>query len=140
MAVAGLCGQLGYLASAPEIATRIGQLLHRGGDAQFVAEEHGKVLAWIHVHASLTLTSAARAEILGLVVDSEARHRGLGRALVRQAERWAQQSGLHVMRVRSQVSRDEAHRFYHASGYRVVKRQEVYDKTLDAAEQDNRDA
>jgi ribosomal protein S18 acetylase RimI-like enzyme len=131
-AVARLCHQLGYQASSSEIYARIAQLAGSPLDALFVGEEQRTVLAWIHVRTAITLTSSARAEIVGLVVDAEARHRGLGRALVRHVEAWAQQAGVRAMRVRSAVSRDDAHSFYNALGYRAVKRQDVFDKMLDA--------
>ena len=103
-AVTRLCHQLGYGPSQEQVVTHIGQLLQSPLDACFVGEENGTVLAWIHVRAGITLTSAPRGEIVGLIVDQDARHRGLGRALVRHVEAWAWEAGLQAMRVRSEIS------------------------------------
>jgi GNAT superfamily N-acetyltransferase len=130
-AVTRLCHQLGYGPSEEQVVRHIGQLLQSPLDACFVGEEDGTVLAWIHVRAGITLTSAPRGEIIGLVVDQDTRHRGLGRALMRHAETWALEAGLLAMRVRSAINRDDAHVFYEAAGFRKAKRQDVFDKALE---------
>lgn len=129
-AVGTLCDQLGYRASAADVATRIARLVDNPLDALFVADEQRTVLAWIHVRTTVALTSSPRAEIAGLVVDAGARQRGIGRALLQHAEAWARSAGLEAIRVRCEVSRADAHAFYQTTGYRAVKRQEVFDKRL----------
>ena len=130
-AVARLAGELGYPAAAGDIATRLAALSARSGDALFVAESPtGEVLGWIHVSEEATLTDGPIAEIHGLVVDTRFRSRGIGRALVAEAERWAISRGCPRVRVRSRIVREDAHRFYRARGYGVEKTQHVFSKPL----------
>ena len=74
-AVAALCAQLGYSASAPEVSRRLASLGREGEDALYVAESRdGEVIGWVHAHASRLLQAAPCAQVGGLVVD--ARYRG----------------------------------------------------------------
>ena len=74
------------------------------------------------------MQTADRAELIGLVVDSAARRRGLGRALVDAAEQWARSRGLTTVKVRSNVTRELSHPFYEALGYVREKTQHSYRK------------
>jgi GNAT superfamily N-acetyltransferase len=62
------------------------------------------------------------------VVDSRRRREGLGKALVARAEQWARERSLPKLRVRSNVTREESHRFYPAIGFVKSKTQHVYEK------------
>ena len=55
---------------------------------------------------------------------------GVGAQLLHAAEQWAAKNGFGRMRVRSNVVRERAHRFYLREGYRERKRQVVFDKDL----------
>jgi len=46
------------------------------------------------------------------------------------AEQWARVHGFALMRVRSNVVRERAHRFYEREGYARVKTQAVFRKAL----------
>ena len=70
-------------------------------------------------------------ELADLVVHENARGARVGEALVAEAERWAAGRGCVVMRVRSNVVRERAHRFYERLGYAVFKTQRVFGKDLD---------
>jgi GNAT superfamily N-acetyltransferase len=65
--------------------------------------------------------------ITGLVVAQDARRSGLGRALVERAKGWAIEHGYSCLRVRSNVVRDEAHKFYPALGFRLTKTSHNYE-------------
>jgi Acetyltransferase (GNAT) family. len=88
------------------------------------------VIGWGHVGSRLLLESDPFAELLGLVVDARRRSGGVGARLVEEAERWAVARGHFTIRVRSNVIREDAHRFYFRSGYRLSKRQAVFTKDL----------
>jgi GNAT superfamily N-acetyltransferase len=128
--MAALSGQLGYPTTEPVVRTRLADVLARGDNAVFVAEEAGAVVAWLHVYGVHTLESDAHAEIAGLVVDAAHRGRGIGKALVAAAEEWAVQAGYRDIHVRSNVVRERTHRFYEREGYAVVKRQSAFVKKL----------
>ena len=127
-ALAALSTQLGYPAQPEEAAERLSAL--GPGDAVLVAEDGGAVLGWIHVCGIRFFQSAPVAEIGGLVVDEAARGRGVGRLLLEAAVRWAAEQGYGKLRVRSNVIREDAHRFYEREGFRRVKTQAVFDRRL----------
>ncbi len=128
--VARLCGQLGYPASAQEVAARFVHIARRRDQAVVVAESNGQVIGWLHVAMHRTLESDLMAEILGLVIDESARSRSVGRMLVSEAERWANEAGCATVRVRSRIARERAHAFYERAGYRRIKTQHVFEKSL----------
>ena len=127
-ALAALSTQLGYPAKPEEAAERLSTLGDAG--AVLVAEEDGAVLGWIHVCGIRFFQSPPFAEIGGLVVDEAARGRGVGKLLVQAAVRWAAEQGYARLRVRSNVVREDAHRFYEREGFRRVKTQAVFDRSL----------
>lgn len=129
--IAALSGQLGYPADREAIVDRL-RLLASSGDQQvFVALLQDQVMGWAQVGRTPSLESGAQAELLGLVVDEGCRGRGLGRALVVEAEAWARAQALPALRVRCNVRREASHRFYRNLGYEEVKRQVVFRKVLE---------
>jgi GNAT superfamily N-acetyltransferase len=131
-AIAALGGQLGYVASRQQIATRLAGIEAESSSRVLVAEDAaGAVVGWLHCAARTQLTEDACAEILGLVVDEGARGTGIGADLIRAAEAWARAEGCTRMRVRSRDSRERAHRFYEREGYSRNKVQLVLHKALD---------
>jgi GNAT superfamily N-acetyltransferase len=126
-AVAELLSQLGYPPLA-DIDVRIGELVRDSAQLLLVGTIADRVVAWIHAQAHGGLTGNPFVEIEGLVVDQTIRRGGVGRRLVAAVERWARECGAPTLRVRSRVTRPEAHAFYRALGFALVKTQHVYDK------------
>jgi GNAT superfamily N-acetyltransferase len=126
-----LSGELGYPATSTQVGARLQSLLTREHEhAVFVATVEEAIVGWIHVGLRRVLEADDRAEILGLVVSSQARKRGAGRALIAAAESWAARLGLSEVVVRSNVARAESHPFYERLGYTRTKTQHVYLKTV----------
>jgi GNAT superfamily N-acetyltransferase len=129
--VARLAQELGYPSTPPDIVERLEAL---GSDPDHVllvaTSNDGHVSGWAHVHIGRSLLSPARAEIGGLVVDAKWRGRGIGSALMAATEQWARGRDLDVVRVRSNVVREDAHRFYESLGYRRDKTSLVFEKPL----------
>jgi GNAT superfamily N-acetyltransferase len=131
-ALAELSTQLGYPADAAAMHERLARVRDGGVGEVFVATDAGgRALGWTHVAPRLNLEEAPFAEIAGLVVADGARGLGIGALLLRAAEDWARRSGLAKLRVRSNVVRERAHRFYLREAYSETKRQVVFDKALD---------
>jgi len=127
--VADLTTQLGYSTSPEVSAERISILLARSDDhAALVAEEAGRVIAWVHVAIYTSLESGRVATIGGLVVDERHRSGGIGAQLLAAAETWARENGAGKMVVRSRVTRERAHRFYEREGYSLLKTSHVFEK------------
>lgn len=125
-----LVGQLGYPSSEAEVAGRLARILGRDDHVVFVALDGRRPLGWVHVLEFSTLASEPCALLSGLVVESAARRRGVGRELVKLAEGWARSRKLSTMRLRSRVTRAEAHAFYRSLGYQLVKQQLQFRKEL----------
>jgi GNAT superfamily N-acetyltransferase len=130
-ALASLSAQLGYPSAKGAIRQRLLAIDRRNDQEVLVAEVDGTVVGWVHVFRAERIVADSFAEVGGLVVDGERRGRGVGSTLLRAAEAWAHERGLPLMRIRSNVVRDEAHEFYVKRGYTGSKQQAVFDKPLD---------
>ena len=124
------CADLGYDCSCEFVSTRISNL-DKGREKVFVAEVNGIVAGYIHAEKYQTLYFEPMINILGLAVSSEFRRRGIGRMLLKRAERWANEVGIHKIRLNSGASRKEAHSFYRAMGYRNEKGQIRFIKDIE---------
>jgi len=129
-AVATLATQLGYPSTETQLAERIPRVLGLGDAAAMVAEDAGGVIAWIHVELRRTLVADQEAQIMALVVDERCRGRGIGGALMSEAELWARERGAVKLRVGSRATREGAHRFYEREGYALAKTSHWFQKDL----------
>lgn len=128
--LARLSTQLGYPMTAARAETQLAALAGHGDHALLVAASGGRLDGWIQVSFSRIFESPATAEIAGLVVDEDRRGAGIGPRLVSAAEDWARGRGCAAIRVRSNVVRERAHRFYEREGYARIKVQQVFEKPL----------
>jgi N-acetylglutamate synthase-like GNAT family acetyltransferase len=116
--IARLSAQLGYPADVAVFAERLERLLPLATHALLVCEgEGGRLAGFIGLERRLTIEAGDQAEVVGLVVDADARRGGAGRALIAAAEDWARARGLRELFLRSNVVRPEAHAFYPALGF-----------------------
>lgn len=129
--LADLSGQLGYPSSVASVRRRLHNLLADYNHAVWVAENgDGAIAGWIHAFVKLLLENDREAEIGGLVIDEKFRGRGVGKALVERAERWARARRLKSVYVRSNIIRKDAHIFYQKLGYTIIKTQSAFRKSL----------
>lgn len=129
-----LTERLGYPASLEAITQRSATLLALDEHSLLVASVAERICGWIHVFAAHRLEAEDFAEIGGLVVDEAHEGQGIATALVEAAESWARSRGLKAIRVRSNVMRTEAHRFYRRRGYASLKQQTVFQRSLEPGE------
>src|SRR5688572_9250110 len=93
-AVAELLAELGYPADPAAVAARLERLAATGSDAVYVAEANGRLLGLASLHITTLLhRDEPVGRITALVVRTDARGRGLGRALVEHAARAAAAAG-----------------------------------------------
>jgi GNAT superfamily N-acetyltransferase len=128
--LAELSGQLGYPATAREMAQRMKRMAPAAMHAIFVAEDQQGTAGWVHVSVTPLLEVALCAEVNGLIVDEKRRSLGAGARLLEAAERWAKGRGCQSMSVRSNVLRERAHGFYLRNGYEHYKTQKAFRKPL----------
>ena len=130
--VAQLADQLGYPHKLVDIQTRFLKMENDPCYAMYVSKDvNEKITGFILVNREPhTLLADDRAEVSGLVVDQAARSRGIGTALLQSAERWAKENNLTLMRIRSNVNRKDAHRFYEKHAYTIKKSWHLFFKNL----------
>jgi GNAT superfamily N-acetyltransferase len=117
-AVAGLLEQLGYPDDPVAVGERLERLAAATDDRVVVADEDGHLVGVIGLHAAPYLHRPGRwVRITALVVDAAARGKGIGRALMDEAERTARGWGCDQLEVTSGRHRPDAHRFYGELGY-----------------------
>lgn len=119
--LARLMTQLGYPTSPQEMTARLQSILARPEYRTLIAELDGKVIGMAGVGITLPYErNGVDGRLLALVVDEQARGRGIGAALVRAAERWLAGQGAGIVIVNSSTHRTGAHDFYHRLGYRTT--------------------
>lgn len=126
-ALAPLFAQLGYPTRVDVIEARLRSL--DANATVIVAVEEANVLGFIAIAARPDFVEE-RAVVEGLVVEEASRNAKVGAQLLRAAEAWAATTGATAMLVRSNVVREDAHRFYEREGYRRRKTQHVFEKSL----------
>jgi GNAT superfamily N-acetyltransferase len=116
--VAGLLGQLGYPCDHAEATARILAVADDRRQALLVAVERGAVRGLLALHAMYSLARGADiVRITALVVDGQARGHGIGRLLLREAERLARAGGAQRLEISSGSHRTDAHAFYRGCGF-----------------------
>jgi uncharacterized protein YbbK (DUF523 family)/GNAT superfamily N-acetyltransferase len=130
-ALARLAGQLGYPCEEGDVRRRIQKYFARDDMAVIVAELGGEVVGWTSVEATPYFYLETCAELSGFVVDEGCRDRGIGRLIMAEAEAWAASRGLKLIRLRTNVVREGAHRFYERLGFERTKTSHTYSKRLD---------
>lgn len=126
--VADLLGELGYPASAEQIPGRLARMLAETGQHVIVAEDDGEVVGLATVIVRHVINDDAPfARLASLVVSDTERGRGVGTAIVAEAERIARVAGCNLIEVTSGDHRPRAHDFYRMLGFeerprRFIKR------------------
>ena len=87
--------------------------------AVFVAEVGGALGGVVSVTTRRHFTGQADAYVGELAVAEGVERRGVGRALMRRAERWAWTRGLRCVSIETGAANDGARRFYENLGYTV---------------------
>ncbi len=129
-ALTALSRQLGYPRKLAETRQNLTTILSNENEAVYVMTCDQTVIAWIHIFHTVRLESGIFCEIGGLVVEEKFRGKGIGRQLIETAKDWCSSRGVATLRLRSNVIRKEAHRFYRQLGFSESKEQKVFEMTL----------
>jgi predicted N-acetyltransferase YhbS len=117
VALSRLIDQLGYRTSEAEVARRLAEM-QGACRLVLVAELGGEVIGCLSTSIMQVLHRPKPVgRISMMVVDETLRGQGIGRALVRAAERRLVEQGCGLVEVTSNLVRTEAHRFYEKLGY-----------------------
>lgn len=115
-----LFSELGYEIAPDVLAARWAAFEASGEQAIVAADDapDGCLLGVATLHATPVLHRAGPVgRVTALVVDARLRGRGIGRALMQAAERWASDRGCVLLEVTSNQRRVDAHSFYEGLGY-----------------------
>lgn len=116
--VAALLGILGYPCEPIDAAERIAQVQHDPRQALILARRDGIACGLLSLDFMYYLPlGTTTCRVTALVVGEHARGHGIGRALLRDAERRARVGGAARLEVTSAGHRTEAHAFYRACGF-----------------------
>lgn len=90
-----------------------------GGNRLIVAEQDGRVVACYQLTliSGLSLTATRRGQVEGVRVAADLRGRGLGAALMADAEARARAAGCQLIQLTTNATRTDAHRFYARLGF-----------------------
>jgi N-acetylglutamate synthase-like GNAT family acetyltransferase len=118
-----LLSQLGYPAGKDSIAESLTKYKRSDGYTVLVAEHEGRVVGCISLHVMKLFHMAGYAgRITSLVVSSQNRGKGIGKALVNAADKYFKRMGCVKAEVTSGDHRKEAHLFYQAEGFALDER------------------
>ncbi len=126
--VAALLSELGYPCDTADAAQRIAAITENDRQALVVARCDGVVCGLVALDFMYYLPlDTTTCRITALVVTSSAQGQGLGRQLLREAERRARVAGAARLELTSGSQRTDAHKFYKDNGYsdgtlRFIKR------------------
>lgn len=116
-AIARLFTDEGYPAGPSDIVERLSRFQSPYSQV-LVAEHEGAVIGFIAIHALPRFEHDDRiVRILALVVDAGARERGVGRALIAEAERISSELGAAFVEITAGHHRPEARQLYETLGY-----------------------
>ena len=126
--IAELLGQLGYPATAEQIPQRLGRMRAEPDQHVLVADVAGEVVGVATVIVRHVINADEPFGRLASVVVAEGwRGKGIGGALIAEAERICAAAGCALIEVTSGAHRPRAHDFYRRLGYaakpeRFIKR------------------
>ena len=126
-----LCTLLGYPTDVKSVESRLQKNAGKPESAIFVAENaDGQLVGFIDLCLCCLLINDSNVEVWGFVVNEPSRRCGYGRALIKEAEKWAAEIGAENITLRSNVIRKEAHLFYESLGFERYKQQYAFRKNV----------
>ena len=116
--LSALIAQLGYDAAQGLLERRLEEYDETEKDRVLVGVEEGHILGLIVLNIAVPFHEDGKwGRISALVVADRARGRGVGRALLEEADAFFLSRGCRHVEVTSGARRHDAHRFYMSNGY-----------------------
>jgi GNAT superfamily N-acetyltransferase len=123
--------QLGYSLTIKQVKQRFEKIQNNDAHIIYVASlSNDHVVGWAHAYICDLLIMPTQAMLLGLVVDQDYHHQGIGRYLMQQIEAWAALAGCEEVMLHSNIKRKEAHLFYEKIGYTNIKQSLAFQKKI----------
>ena len=124
-----LSKQLGYETNEESLIQRFACLKARQQEV-LVAESGNSIVGYISFEPYFTLYMNPGLNITALVVDDKNQNKGIGKALILEAEKYAKENNLAFVRANSSSGRVEAHKFYRKLGFNNEKDQKRFIKEI----------
>jgi predicted N-acetyltransferase YhbS len=121
-AITELMSDLAHTASKEQMQKRLEKISSNPMYCTFVAEREGKVVGMVGLRQLYSYEGDNPVvQISALVTKTEYRGLGIGKELIKQAEKWAREKGANVIVLTSgnRPEREEAHQFYKHLGYTI---------------------
>jgi N-acetylglutamate synthase-like GNAT family acetyltransferase len=132
VSLVNLLRQLGYENTQEEIIERIKELTNSNSDSILVAVLNDAVVGLISFHAWPRFYEWGKiGRISSLIVEPTFRRKGIGQKLIKEIETFAKQANCARIEVTSRSQRKDAHAFYEACGYDLVKSKRFMKACLD---------
>ncbi|WP_024770013.1 GNAT family N-acetyltransferase [Aquimarina macrocephali] len=129
LSITELSVQLGYQIDKSLILEQMALINANKDHFAFVAVLNNIIIGYIHGFLSIRLTSSPFLEIGGLIVRKEYRRKGVASALIGYLE--SNVNDFKTVRVRCNVKRESAHRFYLNLNYIEKKEQKIFERIPD---------
>ena len=123
-----LIHELGYPLGEKELLINLNLVQQRGGII-LVAEVYENVVGCLSGVINAGLAEGMFGEILSLVVSKDHRGSGIGTCLIEKAESWLIPQVTKI-RIRANSIRLKAHKFYKSLGYKEIKTQISFVKSV----------
>lgn len=128
--ISRLAVQLGYQPSLADVDQGLEVMANHPDYEAVVIIVANRVLGWMTLNVRYRLEASPFLQVIGIVVDSEARGQGLGKKLLAYAESQAKEKGLTLVALYSNKRRIDAHQFYERAGYDGAKESRFFTKHL----------
>ena len=110
--------ELGYDVSYEDLKNRILQMQEDKNYVIFTAVDDKKIIGFIGLQICLAFEIAGKVmRIIALAVACNSQGQGIGRALIQQAEKYAEENNISTIVVNSGLKRKEAHHFYEKQSF-----------------------
>ena len=122
---------LGYHYPAPETEKRVAAILADENQRIFVAVEGARLVGYLHAAMYEVTFAPLMVNVQAIAVHSDGRRRGIGKALMQQAEDWAKEIGAAGVRSIAGGHRKGSYAFYESNGFHSVSRNVSYQKDFE---------
>lgn len=110
--------ELGYDVSCEDLKAQILQMQKDKNYVIFTAVDDKKIIGFIGLQICLAFEIKGKAmRIIALAVACHSQGQGIGSALIRKAEKYANENNVSTILVNSGLKRTEAHRFYEKQSF-----------------------
>jgi N-acetylglutamate synthase-like GNAT family acetyltransferase len=128
-----LSNQLGYPSSFDKVYEILDLVLNHDDHQVYIVEADDLIVGYIHLVSTMRISSDPFVEIAALIVHKSYQNKGVGKSLINESEKWTRSKGLSDIRIRSNIIREEAHKYFQRKGFQDLKTQHVFLKQLNSS-------